>query len=559
VPFIYYSTGYYAKRIEPQLVNVRRMEGKSLSITHEAMSMLRVIIPFAREPYEHSRFRNQGETAVDARVNLTVRQTLFATVINVITGAGTALVLFFGAYQIIQGKLSGGSLLVMMSYVAAAYSPLQQISATFTSLQEQFVGLRGALALLDAKPEIEEAPGAYNIGRVRGSISFEGVHFSYQKKGVDTLKDISFEVQPGQRVAIVGPTGAGKTTLVNLITRLHDPQQGHILLDGIDIRKLTLRSLRENISTVIQEPLLFASSIADNICYGRLDASMEEVKAAAKAANAHEFIMRKPRKYGTKLGERGATLSVGERQRITIARAFLKDAPILILDEPTSSVDSRTEALILSSLERLMVGCTTFMIAHRLSTIRNADVILVLDDGRVVEQGTHDDLLRRGGLYKQLHSAQTGQAQRKKRPGRFQEQHSSKQGVSAKAPLEPGKVHRNGGREVKHENWEAKAPGPQASAGSPSQAKRAHAPRQDTSLESPANDASQQILAALPAGTTENSVKAAHEAQRIDRSRETHDKPSKTTSKASYLVGTASLAMSAIGRYIDRNLGSRLL
>jgi ATP-binding cassette subfamily B protein len=432
VPFIYYSTGHYARRIEPRLMKVRGMEGKSVSIANEAMSMLRVVVPFGREQYEYRRFRNQGESTVDARVDLTVRQTSFSMVVNLITGVGTALVLGFGAYQILHGHLSGGSLLVMMTYVAAAYAPLQQISDTFTALQEQFVYVRGALGVLNAQPEVNDAPNAYKIGRAEGTISFEGVHFSYQK-GVDALKDISFEAQAGQRVAIVGPTGAGKTTLINLMTRFFDPQQGCIRLDGIDLRKLTLSSLRKQISIVMQEPLLFSSSIAENIRYGRLDASMEEVIAAAKAANAHQFIIRLPRKYKTKLGERGATLSGGERQRIAIARAFLKDAPIHILDEPTASIDSRTEAVILDSLERLMLGRTTFVITHRLSAIRNADLILVLDQGRLVEKGTHSELLRRGGLYKELHDAQTGRPPRQKRLGESQRHHDSERGASVEA------------------------------------------------------------------------------------------------------------------------------
>jgi ABC-type multidrug transport system fused ATPase/permease subunit len=224
---------------------------------------------------------------------------------------------------------------------------------------------------------------------------------------VETLKAISFEVRAGQVVAIVGPTGAGKTTLMSLLPRFYDARKGKILLDGTDIRTLTLESLRRQISIVLQEPLLFSGTIAENIRYGRLDANMDEIMAAARAANAHDFIMNLPKQYDTELGERGVQLSGGERQRIAVARAFLKDAPILILDEPTSSIDSRTEAVILDALDQLMVGRTTFMIAHRLSTIRRADMILVLDPGRLVEQGTHDELLRQGGLYRQLYDMQT--------------------------------------------------------------------------------------------------------------------------------------------------------
>jgi ATP-binding cassette subfamily B protein len=419
VPFIYYSTGYYVKRIEPRLIKVRSMEGESLSIVHEAMAMLRVVVPFGLESHQYERFREQGERAVDARVNLTVRQTIFQVVVNVLTAIGTALVLGFGAYQILQGDLRGGRLLVMMSYTAAVYQPLEQMSATIGTLQEQFVNARGAFALRDAEIEIEDAPDARAVGRVAGDVSYEGVHFTYRRR-VATLEDISFRVRAGQRVAIVGPTGAGKTTLVSLLPRFYDPAQGTIKLDGMDIRSLTLKSLRQQISIVLQEPLLFSGTVAENIQYGRLGASLEEVVEAAKDANAHDFIMRMPDGYDTRLGERGVQLSGGERQRVSIARAFLKDAPICILDEPTSSIDSRTESVILDSLERLMVGRTTFMIAHRLSTVRHADLILVLNHGELVEAGTHDDLLDAESLYRQLHVAQSGQDQHKEVVERFE-------------------------------------------------------------------------------------------------------------------------------------------
>ena len=465
VPFIYYSTGYYVKRLEPQLIKVRSMEGESLSIVHEAMAMLRVIVPFGLESHHYERFREQGERAVTARVDLTVRQTLYSAFVQVMTAIGTALVLGFGAYQILQGELTGGHLLIMLTYVAAVYQPLEQMSATVSSLQEQFVNVRGALELRDAQVEVEDAPDAVDIGRAQGEITFEGVDFSYQRR-VDTLKDISFKTQAGQRVALVGPTGAGKTTLISLLPRFYDPARGRILLDGFDIRKLTLKSLRQQISIVLQEPLLFSGSIAENIRYGRLGASMKEVVEAAKDANAHDFIMGLPEKYNTKLGERGAQLSGGERQRISIARAFLKDAPICILDEPTSSIDSRTEAVILESLQRLMVGRTTFMIAHRLSTVRNADIILVLNYGNLIEQGTHDELLRRESLYQQLHIAQTGQAQHKKSLEQFERLEVSVQESSMSTPQEMGNGQQDDSGRAAPTTQEAGVPGSPAGNGS---------------------------------------------------------------------------------------------
>src|SRR5207253_2517868 len=262
---------------------------------------------------------------------------------------------------------------------------------------------------LDTEPEIKDAPGAAKIRRAKGQIAFEGVRFGYKER-LETLKDISFKTEAGQVIAIVGPTGAGKSTLVSLIPRFYDPWRGRILLDGSDIRDLKVKSLRRHISLVLQEPLLFSGTISDNIRYGRLDAGMDDVIEAAKAANAHDFIMALPDRYETRLGERGAHISGGERQRISVARAFLKDAPILILDEPTSSIDSKTEAVILDALDRLIEGRTTFMIAHRLSTVRRADLILVVEQGRLVEQGRHEELLARDGLYRQLHVVQTGSA-----------------------------------------------------------------------------------------------------------------------------------------------------
>jgi ATP-binding cassette, subfamily B, bacterial len=407
VPVIYASLGYYARRIEPRLVNARRLEGQSLSIVHEAISMLRVIVAFGREPHMFDRFRKQGEEAVRARVGVTVRQTVFSLVVNTTTAAGSALVLGVGAWHVIQGKLSTGELLVLIGYIAAIYKPLEQLSGTVASLQEQFVGLRSVFGLLSVEPGVKEADDAVDVGRVEGRITVEDVDFHYPGRK-QTLLGISFDVQPGQRVAVVGPTGAGKTTLVWLLDRFYDPERGRILLDGIDVRRLRIDALRRQISIVLQEPLLFSSSIAENIRYGRLEASDAEVVEAARAANAHEFVERLPHGYSTILGERGSRLSGGERQRIAVARAFLKDAPVLILDEPTSSIDSRTESSILEALDRLSVGRTTFTIAHRLSTVREADLILVMSEGRLIERGTHETLLARGGLYAELWEAQTG-------------------------------------------------------------------------------------------------------------------------------------------------------
>jgi ATP-binding cassette subfamily B protein/subfamily B ATP-binding cassette protein MsbA len=411
VPFLYYSVGYYATHIQSRLTRVRGLEAESLAVIHESISMMRVIAAFGREEYEHRRFRDQTSRAVSERVKITIRQTLFSLVVNMMTAIGSAAVLGIGGYHVIQGKLTIGTMIVLMAYIAAVYKPLETISYTIGALQDRFVNLRITFDLLDTEPDIQDSANAIVMREPHGNVRYENVFFNYTGRP-DALKGISYEAKAGQVIGIVGPTGAGKSTLVSLLPRFYQQHQGTIYFDGIDTRDLTLKSLRQQISIVLQEPLLFSGTIAENIRYGRLEASPEEIIEAAKAANAHDFIMRLPQAYDTPIGERGAQISGGERQRISIARAFLKDAPVLILDEPTSSVDSKTEATILDALDRLMVGRTTFMIAHRLSTLQHADWILVLNEGQLVEQGTQEDLLRHGGLYRQLYTAQTGQAQR---------------------------------------------------------------------------------------------------------------------------------------------------
>jgi ABC-type multidrug transport system fused ATPase/permease subunit len=411
-PMLYYALGYYTKHIRTHLMTVKMMEGETLSIIHEAISMLRVIVAFGRESHEFGRFRSQGERANDARVKLTVRQTVFSLLVSGMIAAGTGLVLGLGAYFVLQGEITVGELLIILAYIASVYQPLQAISGTIGSLQDQFISLRMTFDVLDREPDIKDAPSAVDIDRPQGRIVFDHVSFDYAGR-IGTLKDVTFDLRPGEVTAIVGPTGAGKSTVVSLIPRFYQPQQGRILLDGMNIGQIKLASLRRHISLVLQDALLFSTTIAENIRYGRLDASMDEIVAAAKAANAHDFITALPNQYDTIVGERGAQLSGGERQRIAIARAFLKNAPIVILDEPTSAIDARTESVILDALERLMAGRTTLLVTHRLSTLRGVNRIFVLHHGAIVEQGPHEELLERGGLYRQLHDIQTGQTRRR--------------------------------------------------------------------------------------------------------------------------------------------------
>ncbi len=415
VPFLYWSFGIYGRRIVPRIQEVQRLEWRSLSIVHEAMAMLRVIVTFGREDHEHQKFREQGQTAVDERVKLTVSQSLYTLGVQTATAAGASLIMGVGSWHVIQGKLSIGELIVLLTYIVSVYQPLEQISGTVGMIHEQLVQFDASLNLLDKEPEVKEKPNAVDLGRSTGRVTARDVSFTYPERN-STLSDISFEARPGERVAIVGHTGAGKSTLMSLLIRFYDPKAGRIEIDGVDLRDLKLASLREQISVVLQEPLLFSGTIEENIRYGKLDATKEEVIAAASSANAHEFISGLPKGYETVLGERGAQISGGERQRICVARAFLKDAPILILDEPTSSIDSKTEGVILDALDYLMEGRTSFMIAHRLSTVRHADQILVVSDGRIVERGTHDDLILRDGPYRLLYKAQNDERKRRSAP-----------------------------------------------------------------------------------------------------------------------------------------------
>ena len=406
-PLVYYATGLYGKYIVPRLVGVRNLEGESLGIVNETMGILRLTVGFNRQRKEYLRFRHQGERATVARVHVTVAQMVFSLIITICTAGGTALVLFVGAHDVVARRLSVGELVVLVAYIGSIYSPLQNISSTMAHFQERFIALQKSRELMSSQPEFTDAPDATDMARVSGRVTFENVSFNYKSR-TSTLRDISFDVPAGTKVAIVGPTGAGKTTLVGLIPRFYDVTAGRITVDGIDIRTVTQSSLRENISIVPQEPVLFAGTIADNIRYGKLDATDGEVEAAAQAANAHDFITALPGGYDSIVGERGVNLSGGERQRICIARAFIKDAAVVILDEPTSSIDSRTEAGILEALERLSERRTTLLVAHRLSTVRGADYVLVLNDGELVEQGAPEELLATAGLFRQLHDLQTG-------------------------------------------------------------------------------------------------------------------------------------------------------
>ena len=363
---------------------IKELDSSAMSIIQEVLGSVRLIKAFGQENHEHERFVRRSSERMRGQVKLAVRQAVFNLLIGVTIASGTAAVLFIGVRHVHAGLLSVGSLLVVMAYIAQMYQPLQLLSTKVMDLQAWMTSLERVFMLLDQTPEIAESPQALPLLRAEGNFEFRDVHFQYGE-GPRGLRNISFYVPAGARVGIVGSTGAGKTTLLNLLMRFYDPTRGQVLLDGRDLREYRIADLRQQFGVVLQEPVLFAASIAENIAYGKRDASDEEIMAAARAASSHDFIMNLPEGYETHTGERGALLSGGERQRISLARAFLRNSPILVLDEPTSSVDMQTEASIMRATEELMRGRTTFMIAHRLNTLKNCDLILVLDQGELVE------------------------------------------------------------------------------------------------------------------------------------------------------------------------------
>ncbi|MDX1592244.1 MAG: ABC transporter transmembrane domain-containing protein, partial [Balneolaceae bacterium] len=405
VPFITIATRYFGLKIRKLSRSIQDDLAESTAVAEDALGSIRLVKAFVREDYEVKRYNSAVEQLFGTARRKVVLTQLFWSGVGILFMSTLVIIFWYGGLEVLAGRLTAGDLVAFIIYALNISRSVSQTSRLYAALNTAAGASERIFDLLEEVPEIEDLPDARNVDHVDGGIRAENVWFSYEPDR-PVLKEITFDVMSGRTIALVGPSGAGKTTLLNLIPRFYDPQKGSIFLDGVDIRRYRIKSLREQISIVPQEVHLFGTSVMENIRYGKLDATDEEVMESAKAANAHPFIMAMPERYNSLIGEKGVKLSGGQRQRLAIARAILKDPAILLLDEATSSLDSESEAQVQDALERLMKNRTTFVIAHRLSTVQNADRILVMDEGRIVESGTHGELITQDGLYSHLYALQ---------------------------------------------------------------------------------------------------------------------------------------------------------
>lgn len=404
-PLILYTINISGQKMR---IKSRTLQERAADITaflQETILAVSVIKSFARESYELERFDYENSRNFQAQMKIVQVMAVITPIINILSTIGITAIIWFGGHEVISGHLTSGALISFLVYVINLPTPVKRLSNIYADIQRALAAAQRIFEVLDIEPEIKDLEGAKELGPVAGYVTFQNVSFAYNP-GKPVVADMSFEARPGELIAIVGPSGAGKTTVVNLIPRFYDPVAGSIRIDNIDIQAVTLQSLRAQVGIVPQETILFSGTIFQNIIYGNLDAAKEEVIAAAKVANAHNFIMEMADGYETPVGERGAQLSGGQRQRIAIARAVLKNPRILIMDEATSALDTESELLVQQALDRLMIGRTSFVIAHRLATVQRAHLILVMENGKIVEHGNHEALVKADGLYSKLYKIQ---------------------------------------------------------------------------------------------------------------------------------------------------------
>jgi len=404
-PLLFAVTYFYTRRSKKASRDVRHKEGEIVSLLQEVLSAIGVVKAFAREDYEQQRLERESAESVQLALHARSLKAKLSPLVGIVVALGTALVLWYGGALVVGGTLSAGSLVVFIWYLGKMYKPMQDFAKMTDAFTKASVAYERVREVLETHPTVEDLPAARRAPPLQGQIEFEHVGFGYAADR-PVLTDITLRAEAGRMTALVGPTGSGKTTIAALIGRFYDPKSGSVTVDGVDLREFEQKSLRDQISFVLQENVLFHASIHQNICYGKPEATLEDVRRAAELANAHEFISKLPQGYDTMVGERGTTLSGGQRQRIAIARAIIRDTPILIMDEPTSGLDAASEELVFEAIDRLIEGKTAIVIAHRFSTIRRANTIFVIEDGRIIESGTHEQLLPSGGLYAKLYELQ---------------------------------------------------------------------------------------------------------------------------------------------------------